>query len=94
MLVNDLVCAIWGIQIQLVKTQTKLPNQIKKLVSFPMKIWLFPLPKVTCIRGYHKIEIQNIQCVSIFGSEENVAHPFPAGNYMFKVNNRNTRTRC
>ena len=20
--------------------------------------------------------------------------PFPAGNYMFKVNNRNTRTRC
>ena len=21
-------------------------------------------------------------------------HTYPAGNYMFKVNNRNTRTRC
>ena len=27
-------------------------------------------------------------------NKQSIFHPDPAGNYMFKVNNRNTRTRC
>ena len=46
----------------------------------------------------------HFQCITCFISDKSVSHSikynisiisvFPASNYMFKVNNRNTRTRC
>ena len=34
------------------------------------------------------------QILKVQGCEGHFSDLFPAGNYMFKVNNRNTRTRC
>ena len=43
---------------------------------------------VSCI-----IDTLDVTC-DLFYLRERILFPFPAGNYMFKVNNRNTRTRC
>ena len=47
------------------------------------------------------LALKGLKSLSIFTKKLNhiildrvLNSPFPAGNYMFKVNNRNTRTRC
>ena len=43
---------------------------------------------VSCI-----IDTLDVTC-DVFYLRERILFPFPAGNYMFNVNDRNTRTRC
>ena len=33
-------------------------------------------------------------CKNLQKNENNTGHEYPVGNYMFKVNNKNTRARC
>ena len=50
-------------------------------------------------RGYaiyfdKKLKARFAKCMQKFISSYFCLRSYPAGNYMFKVNNRNTRTRC
>ena len=50
-------------------------------------------------RGYaiyfdKKLKARFAKCMQKYISSYFCLKPYPAGSYMFKVNNRNTRTRC
>ena len=69
---------VYGIQYTLILRQ--LQNRLTSLFSYNIKI----LP-IYCLSILHTVNIT--YCFSIY-------YYYPAGNYIFKVNNRNTRTRC
>ena len=69
---------VYGIQYTLILRQ--LQNRLTSLFSYNIKI----LP-IYCLSILHTVNIT--YCFSIY-------YYYPAGNYIFRVNNRNTRTRC